>query len=407
MTSSISVPRGGPALTRSTAALSISSPGYDAVCGTRATAAIQKAVNASQDVVIPACDFYVDTTITLPSYSRVRGAGDASRLIVSRGLANDGKSMFFTTGSSDVTVERLRFRGASKATHYAFHARFANGRIRFLDNVVERMGLMLVDNSSDVEVLRNTGSDVILALHDGVHITYASSNVRVRRNSISDYSSGVIWWGGEADPERGGFGRSYGPQHVVIDSNTVRNTTSGIFGGRGAYIKVRHNDVQNCEDVCLDAEGSHDVYFGGNTAKYAGQAVLASFFYSSKIVFENNYVEQDGTQHGPKPAAAGLRAPWQQMFALFSRWEDPDSTSTILRGNRFVYHPLGEGVGRVYKESSKSMWMDRNILTNTVVEMGYNNSGVVDLTGNKLHFNFTAPYPAVHVGSNHFPWGAS
>jgi hypothetical protein len=396
----VSVPQDGPANSKAQYAASVTD--FGATCwGGDDTQAFQAAVNAARNVYVPACDFHITSPVNVPTDTRIHGDGAASRLIAS---APGMYAILDAVGPNDgavydVVVEWLGFQGSNEPWHHAFRARWGQ-RIRFSDNVVRNTGIMNVDNSDGVEVLRNDGSAAIVGGLHGVDLNFAR-NVTVRGNTVSYYEAGIQWWGGQADPAEPGFSRVKLTGGHQIENNTVTHTSAGIWGGNGEHITVSFNNVQICADVCLDAEGSDDVQFVENTAKYAGTSVLASFFYSTNILFANNTVEQDGVAHGTHSAAAHLSNPWHNMFALYSRYEDPSDISTVLRGNLFTYVPNGGGVGLVQKESSRSIVIENNTMYNTVIDMAYNNGGTAQVAGNTLYFDYGIGRPAIYVGSNH------
>ncbi len=309
-----------------------------------------------------------------------------------------------------ITVERLFFEGRGQRASYGVLI-VSSDSVYVRNNHARNLGIAGVvaaggDPARDVWIEGNVAENDPSNLRPGTHAVLLQwvTGARVRGNRISWVASAIQWWGGGADPKDA---RNYDPlrrkrsRKLTIEGNVVRNVSAGIWGSNGDSIRVLGNTVQSCQDVCLDAEGSRNVLFEGNTARYAGQSVLASFYYSTGIVFRNNTVEQDGTRHDVD-GIRGARTPWQGMFMLFGHNQDQDSITTRLVGNRFIFNPVGRGVGRLYKESSRFMAVDSNTMLNTVVEMTYNNSGVVRVTGNTLRFTrSTDTLPAIRVGSNH------
>ena len=311
----------------------------------------------------------------------------------------------------NVTVERLFFQGTGQTWAFGVLV-VSSDSVNVRRNRARNIGLAS-GVAAGGEPTRNLRIEHNLVDNDpsylkpgtfGVLLNQGTDTATVRDNEIYWVSSGIQWWGGGADPKEI---ETYDPlrrkraKNLTIHDNVVKYVSAGIWGGNGDSIKVTDNYVQSCQDVCLDAEGSNNVLFEGNTAKYAGQSVLASFYFSTGVVFRNNTVEQDGTQHDV-PAIGGARAPWQGMFALLGHNQDQDSITTRLVGNRFIFTPAGPGVGRLYKESSRFMAVDSNTMSNTVIEMAYNNNGVVQVTGNTMTFSrSTDTFPAIMVGSNH------
>jgi hypothetical protein len=402
----VSVPQDGPANSKAQYAASVTD--FGATCwGGDDTQAFQAAVNAARNVYVPACDFHITSPVNVPTDTRIHGVGAASRLIASSpgmyailDAVGPGDGAVY-----DVVVESLGFLGNNEPWHHAFRARWGQ-RIRFSDNTVRSTGIMNVDNSNGVEVLRNNGSASIVGGLHGIDLNYAR-NVTVQGNTVTQYEAGIQWWGGEADPRNANFSRAKLTGNHTITGNTVHYTSAGIWGGNGEHITVTGNDVQVCADVCLDAEGSDNVRFAGNTAKHAGTSVLASFFFSSNLVFENNIVEQDGRawpDHWQSPDGI----PGHRMFFLDNPTSDPDQITVVLRGNQFTYTgspSAGIGIGLLEKGSTRLMEIDNNTMTNTVIDMAVNNNGAVRVTNNRINLSTNRGRRAIYVGSNHnAPW---
>jgi hypothetical protein len=404
----LQAPRDGASQSKGVETVSVTDFGAVANDGGNDSYAFQQAVNTGRNVHVPAGDWHIHSTVNVPTDTRVYGTGAGSRLIAA---SPNMYAILDAVGPNDgavydVVVESLGFQGNNEGWHHAFRARWGQ-RIRFSDNVVRGTGVINVDNSNGVEVLRNNGSATIVGGLHGVDLNYAR-NVTVQGNTITHYEAGIQWWGGEGDPRKPAtFSRAKLTGNHTISGNTVHYTSAGIWGGNGEHITVTGNDVQVCADVCLDAEGSDDVRFISNTAKYAGTAVLASFFLSSNILFQDNTVGQDGVPHGTHPHAAHLAQPWRSMFALYSTYEDPADITTEVRGNRFTYTPNGSGVGVLHKESSLSMIIADNMMVNTVIDMAYNNNGAVQVSNNQMYFHYDTGRPAIYVGSNHMPNGVA
>jgi hypothetical protein len=392
----------GPHHAKALASVSVASYGAVPNDAGDDTQAFQAAVNAAREVYVPAGDYRISSTVNIPADTRLYGAGATSRLI---STAPNLYAMLDAVGPNDspvydVVVEHLKFQGGSGDRIHAFRTRWGQ-RVRFSDNVVRTVGMINVDNSSDVQVLRNDGEGGTAANQHAVDMNF-SRLVTVRGNQVRNYTVGIQWWGGEADPRRGGFSRVKGAGSMAIDSNTVANVSAGIWGSNGEHIVAQGNTVENCADVCLDAEGSHDVRFVGNTARNAGSMVMASFYFSSRIVFENNIVSQDGRAWPGHVwgSLAGVR-----LFYLVNPTDEPDSITVTLRGNQFSYASATNTayrVGLIEKEPSREMIVDDNTLLNSVVHMAANNNGVVRVTNNVVALDRDAvQFPGIYVGSNH------
>jgi hypothetical protein len=140
-------------------------------------------------------------------------------------------------------------------------------------------------------LLRGNGSAAI-----GVSVGWVKG-VRVITNIVQGYAHGINWWGGDANPARGG--NPSNPRWAIdlqIENNTViKSGGGGIWGSMGQQVAARWNYVDGCGDVCLDAEGSNEVLFENNNAANAANGVLAVFFNSQDVRFVNNRCIQNGS----------------------------------------------------------------------------------------------------------------
>lgn len=105
-------------------------------------------------------------------------------------------------------------------------------------------------------------------------------NVFVSNNTLRRHAHGIMWWGGDANPSRGG--KPTNPRwarNITIKNNIVASVGGGgVWGSMGQGISVQSNNVSTCGDVCLDAEGSFNVTFVDNTAVNSANGVLSVFF---------------------------------------------------------------------------------------------------------------------------------
>lgn len=358
-----------------------------APCGTDIAAELEQAVNSSQIVTIPDCSFNLSRQVKVPSNTRIRGYGASSDLTAT--AANIDAMLYAVEGAGDgavlvtnVIVEKLHFTGGPGIRIHAFRSRFGQN-VKFLDNRVINIGMYNVDNTSNVEVLRNRGQATNSNGHHAIEINF-SRNVRVKGNVIDQYVNGITWGGGPVTS------RVMGTGDIQIDSNTVTNTESGILGYNGERITVTGNTVSVCSDVCLDAEGSNFVTFADNDASFAGNAVLASFFYSSNILFERNRVRQRGNGNWPGHGAGGLTG--VRLFFVANSSTQPDSISVTLRDNELIYTGPSDPanpytVGLVENTPSALVVLDDNRFSNTIVHMVSANSGSVRVTDNQFDFD--------------------
>jgi hypothetical protein len=230
----------------------------------------------------------------------------------------------------------------------------------------------------------------------GIVLNFAK-DVVVHNNVIRNTWTGIQWWGGDGDSQRGGAWELNNPRwarNLVISGNDVRSTQAAIWGTMGQDVEVVDNRVAECSDVCLDAEASHRVRFARNEARNAVASVLAVFATSRDIVFEDNYVETDGSLG-------------RTLFHSWNHTQMPLDVTIRVRRNRLVYTGR-QGFGMVSKESSESFDLEDNTLQNTVIWTDENNAGTVRILRNRIQLDRpVGAAAAIAIGSNHGAWGKS
>lgn len=402
-------PAGGPAAVLNTCtpysgprsnATSISpGPGDD-------TCLIQDAVNRFHHVHLAQGTYDITGTIVLPSLTRVYGDGmDASiiRQDAPSGadpthVVDDRRNIFLTRGTAAtpvlaVTVESLGFQGTGIRWQFALRAERTNDVV-FQNNRATNVGLFNSGHYDHDDLPTSMGElnhNLRLANNHGVgsgsrgaltaiEIGYAR-DVRVENNHVRDYNVGIQWWGGNADPNHRGANYDRWMRNFLAQHNSVQNTDVGLWGSRGDSIRVYSNTVAYCHDVCLDAEGSRDVVFRGNTASHAGTAVLAVYFNSQDVHFEQNTAVQDGS-YGTR--LFGSTNPSQ----VPSHPDIPNSAITFRLHDNTLRYEGATGIGLVQKESSQEFRFTANRLYNTVVDLSFwQMNGYTEITDNAVELH--------------------
>jgi hypothetical protein len=381
------------------------------------TDAIQRAVLRGGNIRIPAGRFQISRSIQIPSGTRIFGSGSSSIIVQS----NPAADAFIVAGTpqapvENVAIERIAIESAPSSKFALFAAGAHN--VAFVGNVVRGLGMVHTDVpypirtldgtpdptatagltresqlTSDIWVLDNTGDGLSAAearKSFGILIAY-SRGAYVARNTVRNYIAGIQWWGGDADPARGGSLKLNNPRwarDLWIADNTVRGVdVSAIWGSMGERIAVARNDVQDCLDVCLDAEGSNDVLFARNRARNARNGVLSVFFHSRNVRFVLNEAEQDGSLG-------------RTLFVSSNHDQQAGQTSIILAYNTLTY-TAPQGLGDIAKAASRNFLMDSNTLMNVSIATETNNSGTVSILNNTLAFTRPIPTAAIAVGSNY------
>lgn len=393
------------------------------------TCTIQKAIERFHHVHLQGDTFRVNGTIRIPSLTRVWGDGkDVTTIKQLWGggprpdtLVDDRANVFLARGTAGapvlaVTVEGLGFVGSGVRWQYALRVERTNDVV-FQNNKATNLGLFDSGHydhralPADLSVLNHN-----LRLSGNVGTGNGSSgtqqaitlgfarDARVERNVVSQYHDGILWWGGDADPNKTGGNYGRWTRNIVIQDNHVRNVDTGIWGSRGDSVRVYSNDVAYCHDLCLDAEGTRDVLFYGNTAAHAGSAVTGVYFYSQDVVFDSNTVTQDGTMGR---VLFGTINPGR-----FPNHPDiPGSDITMRLKNNTFRFTGGSGVGTIEKQSSQSFVMTGNRLYEVVVNLPaahckdaacqYQWNGLTDIRNNTIELTRDAGgLPAILTGRN-------
>jgi hypothetical protein len=264
----------------------------------------------STPVLLSACRtlrFLVPTTwseaITLGSDDHIIGRG-ADSLVTGM----QGKNFSYINGTSvqndeiegiDLTVNSAGSKGTYLATFRAssdidvHHNVSMNAHLVQFDTTAANYAAVSTSNiTTHVNVSHNrvtVGSED----NDASIVLIYTQDFNVSDNKIEGGYSGIQWWGGDADPTRNGArNNTRWTKHGMIANNYVHKVAGGgIWGSMGDSITVAANSVEDCGDVCLDAEGSNNIAFTGNFAKDGkGGGTAATFFYNRDIIFSGNTI---------------------------------------------------------------------------------------------------------------------
>ncbi len=398
-----------------------------ASCAGDCRAALQTAVNTYEVVTLSADSFPLNGTVTLPSRTRIVGAGAGSTRIAQLATAGpnpggslaDRRYIFVASGNAtepvrDIHVEGITFYGTGVFEQAALRVEKGDSVV-FQNNDARAIGLVQTATYFDananpgamaahhrttrVHVKNNTGRGTgntggLWA----IELSYTNGAV-VTDNRVAQYRIGIQWWGGEADPSKGNFTSNRWVQNVTVERNRVDTTEAGIWGTNADYVRASGNTVRDCLDVCLDAEGSNDVAFTGNWVYNAGEGALAVFFHSSNIRFAWNEVHQDGRY---AQAVTGPRV-WNVLF----KWQGANGSAagkSVYIHNNWLYYDGASGVGEVWKESTEYFQLVNNTLKNTVVNASPLDGGHLEITGNTMSFDRAIGSPhraALEAGSSH------
>lgn len=211
---------------------------------------------------------------------------------------------------------------------------------------------------------------------------------RVSNNSISGYSHGVQWWGGDADPNLdGALANERKTANGIVQGNNVFDLRyGGIWGSMGKHITVVGNTVTGVGDVGIDFEGCFYCTAVGNTVKDAYHGELAIFFLNRDIVFADNTVLKT------KPGDV-----WAARIANSSQLLD--NKAVTFNGNTF--HCTNGSIAAIGSDAVESILFVNNHLRNVRLSLGM--KGVEhNVIGNQVIFDTAATdaFTAVKSGGD-------
>lgn len=226
---------------------------------------------------------------------------------------------------------------------------------------------------------------------EGINLCY-TSDAEVHDNIISNYSNGIMWWGGDSNLNaNGALNNPRWARRIRIHDNTVTSSgQGGIWGSMGINITVENNVIAGAGDVGLDFEGCVDSTARYNQVSNGVNGCMSTFFAVSNVVFEYNTVVSEN-------------ASWQ-LFKLYNSTSNPVYVQgLVLRNNEFI---CTSGVGRISDSSGPgSIAIQDNLLTNVRIDISHNATGfnvaAPTITGNTLDFESGRP---ATVAINIFFW---
>lgn len=369
------------------------------------TQAIRRAIEAMPDaggtVFFPAGTYRVTATITLRS--RLTLIGDHATLRLDIPAPTSTFALLLAEGCEDIRLERLHFAFITSRMWSLQVRRCA--RITIADcstaggHLFTASGPVPQNLPSPQVTADDINHDIVIercrlvglsdySNPDGAITVRYTDRFRLSDNTISGYSHGIQWWGGDAAIEKdGAVGNERKASHGVIVGNTVTAVRKGgIWGSMGRQITVTGNVVDTVGDVGIDFEGCFQCTATGNTVVDARYAALAIFFNNRDIVFAGNTV-----------LATVPLTDW--MFWVANGGNSPDNRSVSLVGNAFL--DQSGKIGRVGGSYVESIQFADNNLRNVRIEFtmrGFQHS----VTDNQLLFDVAAgtAFDACHVGGD-------
>lgn len=208
----------------------------------------------------------------------------------------------------------------------------------------------------------------------------------------------VSWWGGGAKSTEGGqpqFLRRV--RDVYIADNTLSGSNGNIYGNNGQNVIVARNTVSDATDTAIDFEGCMDCQAYDNTVRNACNFAISTFYVARNIVFERNYVEQDGSattlnkRLGIKSLGSARAI---ALVALRSAgFAGSDAITVRFANNRFVYS-APEGIGICLPSYFDTIEFVDNTLVNVSADWRFSFNRKLVISGNRFSFDRPSKTPA-------------
>lgn len=203
-------------------------------------------------------------------------------------------------------------------------------------------------------------------------IQYAT-DVIIENNNLTGYRHGIMWWGGDSNPEKDGAPENERKcKNILVIGNKVENAEGGIWGSMGRNVTVENNDVKNCSDVGIDFEGCDDSKAIGNRVIDAKNGNLATFFLNRNISFINN-------------TAISTKADGYAVIKIYNSSLDADNNSGIFfEGNNIT---ATNGEGYFYVEPCGFLTIKNNAFNNVCIKTIAYNHGNFLIKDNKFNMS--------------------
>ena len=378
--------------------------GIDETGATDSTVAIQALVTAAAGPVVgvPGATYKV-SSVNLANGSDVRGNGATLVCTVATpAVAGQGGGAFVSTGRTNVAVSGWTASGntgvsllkvvASSVVDclrntvtdlQVFQCNSANGNVYVGSSETENVDILVQGNRASAP-----NSSVGTA---GIFLLYCS-DVRVVDNKLAGYTSGVQYWGGDANSQ-GVRTNARKCKRVWMSRNRATGAYGGgLWGSMGEDILIVDNYVSGNGDIGIDFEGSNRCRASRNTVHDSFVANYGTFFLCQDVTFDNN----TSTATSPSTCAA--------LFIVKNATSDASKATgngTITISNNTVSYGTGVSFG-VFAEACEHLIVTGNKMRNCKVWNAIANTHNITITHNVLRWDAAAAaaFTAVEVGGN-------
>jgi len=368
------------------------------------TAAIQTIVTNAAGPVhgVPGATYKLGT-VNLKNGSDVRGNGASLVCTVATpAVAGQGGGAFVSTGRTNVAVSGWT---ASGNTGTSLLKMVGGSVVDCLRNTVTDMQVIQVNSANgniyvgsaetenvDILVQGNRGTAPNSSVGTaGIFLLYCS-DVRVVDNKLTGYTSGVQYWGGDANTQ-GAIANARKCKRIWMSRNRATGAYGGgLWGSMGEDILIVDNYVQGNGDIGIDFEGSFNCRASRNTVFDSFVANFGTFFICRDVVFDNN------TSIATSPSTCAA------LFIIKNATSDGSKTTgngTITISNNTAHYKTGVSFA-VFSEVCEHLIVTGNKFRNGKVWNAIANTHNITITGNVMRWDAaaSAAFTAIEVGGN-------
>ncbi len=380
------------------------------------TAQIQQVLNNHDQVYFPAGTYLISKSLALNDHQVIVGDGLSSVFLAPKDAGTKEAFAFMTIHSKkDISVSQLntvlqqtpKFAATTlKAVNVAYLSIKKVNAINcgivetWVDTQYAYKQIPVLNNTKGVDEVSNFFIEVdscsglgaqqgIAERTNGVLLYYAN-HWKVTNSTLKGYNHGIVWWGGDSNPERDGDTVNIRKSKDGLVQNVVVSNIrgGGIWGSMGEDVVVKACNVSYCTDVGIDFEGCYQSKAIDNVVANCVNGGIATFHYNKDILFDSNKVFQDNPGH--------------VLARIYNAAQRQDNGSVTFERNTFT---ATKGVGLIDQRGpSRHITFVDNTLSNVVLNLSFNNNHYILIKDNT--FNITRKAAAynyvIKAGQTHF-----
>jgi parallel beta-helix repeat protein len=332
---------------------------YGAVSGADSTAAIQAAIDANDNVVIPDGTFVISDTVTLNTNNKLYGGLSSIIKLADSSVSNlTNGAMFYALSATDIVIDGISIDG-NKANN-DINDNFGDGiRIQdcqrvwiknnYIKNVprdgIEILRLIAGSGNDDIHIVGNTvigsgaasqttGGEGIIVI-EGEWIVIADNICRnnllrgIEVETLSTTITNVVISNNVCDGNARGIGVNGATQVVVsgnvladntdfgidfrtstyavsvLSGNYIDNSTDGIFIENSQFITVGQNIITSCGNG-IRLDGVASIVIDGNIIDISDDdGIEFDTGSNSNLIISNNYIGRSDQSAGGNDNVSG------------------------------------------------------------------------------------------------------